>query len=345
MGEVIVLIYISRVIYLFFIFLLPVGAIVQEDAEDKKTSRWEIIYSPIKANIENLYDQPKKSRIIHFDGEGLKSIYKFNSIKKENLKDIKRDEYEYWLSWEMQYKDDVVVILIIQTTQGETYLIYTSGNHNSYHQFGLGYDIFDGEWHTIKRNIQKDLDYFDNRGKVLEIKTFVIKGDGSIDNIKTELRKVNKKKSKKKAKSLLKSTKSDSKKNTLPTIKIDGNNPQYLALGENYVETGVIAYDREDGEVEVNSIDDINSNEEGTYTVMYIARDSHGDVSLDRRVVIVGDGTSQEQVEDSSDDEEDDVSLKEEKLDEKEYQMKLWEKELELREKKLTKIVQLSKTK
>ncbi len=326
------------IVYLLFIFLLPLNAIVQEDAEDKKTSRWEIVYSPTKADIENLYDQPKKSRVIHFDGNGVKSIYKFNAIKKEKLKNAKRDKYEYWLSWEMQYKKDFVIILILQTTQGESYLIYTSGNRNSYHQFGLGYDIFDGEWHTIKRNLQEDLDYFDNRGRVLSIKTFVIKGDGSIDNIKTEIKKVNKKKSKKKAKFL-------SKHNTLPRIKIEGKNPQYLALGESYLETGVTAYDKEDGQVEVNSIDDIDSNEEGTYMVMYMARDSAGDVSLDRRVVIVGDGDSHEQIEDSSDEKEDDISLKEDKLDEKEYQMKLWEKELELRENKLKKIVKISQSK
>ena len=328
------LIYILRPIYLFTIFLLPLVAVVQEDAEDKKTSRWKIVFSPTEAHVENYYNRLKKSRVIHFEGEGVKSIYKFNAIKKEKFKKGEKNRYEYWLSWEMKYKKDFVIILILQTTQGKSYLIYTSGNHNSYHQFGLGDDILDGEWHTIKRNLQEDLDYFDNRKKLLSIKTFVIKGDGSIDNLKTEIKKVEKKKSKKRDKTLPKSTKLNIKQNTLPTIKIEGDNPLHLAIGESYEEVGVTAYDKEDGEVEVNSIDDINSNEDGTYMVMYMARDSQGDVSLDRRVVIVGDG-GQEQVEDDSEEEEDKLSLKEKKLDEKEYKMKLWEKELALKEKHL----------
>ena len=338
MRGVIVSMSILRTIYLVSIFLLPLSAIVQEDAEDKKTSRWEIVFSPTEAHVENYYDRPKKSRVIHFEGEGVKSIYKFNTMKPEKLK---KEKYEYWLSWEMQYKKDFVIILILQTTKGESYLIYTSGNHNSYHQYGLGEKILDGKWHTIKRNLQEDLDYFDSREQLLSIKTFVIKGAGSIDNLKTEVKKIEKKKSKKKAKILPKSRKLNSKHNRLPIIKIEGTNPQYLALGESYIEAGVLAYDKEDGQIEVNSLDDINSNEEGTYMVMYMARDSEGDVSLDRRVVIVGDGVGQEQVEDNS--EEDAASLKEEKLDEKEYQMKLWEKELELREEKLKKIVKIAK--
>ena len=329
--------FVLRTIYLCLIFLLPVSATVQEDAEDKKTSRWEIVFSPTKAHIENYYDRPKKSRVIHFEGEGVKSIYKFNAIKREKLK---KDNYEYWLSWEMEYKEDFVVILILQTTEGESYLIYTSGNHDSYHQYGLGYEILDGKWHTIKRNLQEDLAYFDNRSKLLSIKTFVIKGDGSIDNLKTEVKKIKKQKNKKKAKALLPATQLNSKENTLPIIKIKGDNPQHLAIGENYIEAGVEAYDKEDGKVEVNSIDDINSNEEGTYMVMYMARDSKGDVSLDRRVVIVGDGGGKSQLEDSNEEEEEDkLSIKEAKLDEKEYKMKLWEKELALKEKHLKEII------
>ena len=346
MRGVIVLMTILRTIYLVSIFLLPLSAIVQEDAEDKKTSRWKIVFSPTEAQVENYYDRPKKSRVIHFEGEGVKSIYQFNAIKKEKSKQRDSEKYEYWLSWEMQYTKGFVIILIVETTQGESYLLYTSGNHTSYHQFGLGEDILDGKWHTIKRNLQEDLDYFDNREQLLSIQTFVIKGDGSLDNLETEVKKVEKQKSKKKTKPLPLTRIINSKKNTLPIIKIKGDNPQHLALGESYVEAGVEAYDKEDGEVEVNSLDDIDANEEGTYMVMYMARDSQGDLSLDRRIVTVGSGIKQEKVEESVEStDEDEVLLKEKKLDEKEYQMKLWEKELELREKHLQKLVKIDKNK
>ncbi len=329
--------YILKVICLFSLFLVPLIAIVQEDAEDKKSSRWEIVFSPTEAHIENYYDRQKKSRVIHFEGEGIKSIYKFNAMKKEKIKRESGEKYEYWLSWEMQYSRDFVIILILQTTKGESYLIYTSGNHNSYNQFGLGDEILDGEWHTIKRNIQDDLDYFDNRQEILSIKTFVIKGDGSIDNIETRVKKIEEQKSKKESKTKLEPISLEH--NSLPIIKIKGNNPQYLDLGESYVEEGVEAYDKEDGKVEVDSIDDINSNEEGVYMVMYMARDSQGDVSIDRRVVIVGNGSvDKEQEEDTIKEEHDELTLKEKELDEKEYKMRLWEKELALKEKHLKEI-------
>ena len=328
-----------KTICLFLLLLLPLSAIVQEDAEDKKTSRWEIVFSPTEAHVENYYDRPKKSRVIHFEGKGVKSIYKFNAMKKNKSK---REKCGYWLSWEMKYKKDFVIIVILQTTQGESYLIYTAGSHNSYHQIGLGESIVDGEWHTINRNLQEDLDYFDNQKQLLSIKTFVIKGDGSLDNLKTEIKKINKKQSKKKSKPLLHSIKGTSKKNHLPIIKIEGDNPKYLSLGEDYIELGVSAYDKEDGKVEVHSLDDINSNEEGVYMVMYMARDSTGDVSLDRRVVIVGDGENKKQ-ENKREEQEDKISTKERELDEKEYQMKLWEKELELREQKLKELLKTEK--
>ena len=338
-----------RTICLLSIFLLPMSATVQEDAEDKKTSRWEIVFSPTEAQVENYYDRPKKSRVIHFEGEGVKSIYKFNAMKKEKLKKKERDNYAYWLSWEIQYKRDFVIILILQTTQGESYLIYTSGVHNSYHQYGLGDEILDGKWHTIRRNLQEDLDYFDKREQLLSVSTFVIKGDGNFDNLKSEIKRINLKKTPKKSKKIDKKVikkKRESLPNHLPIIKIEGDNPKHLTVGEVYVEAGVSAYDKEDGNVEVHSLDDINSNEEGVYMVMYMARDSKGDVSLDRRVVIVGDGGSRKQrtQEDSSEEKEDNISTKEKDLDEKEYQMKLWEKELELREKKLKKLVKTDKS-
>lgn len=304
---------IFRVIYIFFISILPLNAIVQEDAEDKSTSRWEIIFSPTKAYIENFYDRLKKSRVIHFKGDGVKSIYKFKTIKKEDLK--KKKIHEYFLSWDMKYKKDFVIILVIQTTQGKSYLIYTSGNHNSYHQIGLGDEVIDGKWHTIKRNLQEDLGYFDNRQQFLSIKTFVIKGDGSIDNLKTEVKVVGKSKKKKKPKS----TKIKLEHNSLPVIKIKGANPLHLDIGENYTEAGVEAYDKEDGQVEVNSIEDINSDEEGTYMVMYIARDSHGDVSLDRRVVIVGRGSSHQKRVKVVGNKKNIASLDKQKIDKREY--------------------------
>ncbi len=308
-------------LYTFISCLSPLNATVYEDAEDSKTSRWKVVFSPTLAEVKNYYDDKKVSRVIHFKGEGTKTIFELSS-KKNRKKSLKK---EFWLSWEMKFNEDVVIIIVLQTTRGEEYLIYTKGFNESYKQLGLGDNVCNGEWQRFERNLQEDLNYFDNRSTVLGLKSFVIKGNGSVDNIKTQIKNISQKKIKTPKKPIVNTY----KKNSLPTIKIEGANPLHLDIGEEYVELGVSAYDKEDGELSVTSSENININKDGSYMVMYMAQDSNGDMALDKRIVNVGKG---ELVEDnnSKPKEEENIEKNTTKAT-KEEQTELWKRKLELR--------------
>ncbi len=317
---------------LFLSFSLLNATTVYEDAEDTKTSRWSVVFSPTLAEVKNYYDDKKVSRVIHFKGEGTKTIFQLNS-KKDKEKSLKK---EFWLSWEMKFNEDVVIIVVLQTTRGEEYLIYTKGFNESYKQLGLGDNVCNGEWQRFERNLQEDLNYFDNRSTILGLKSFVIKGSGSVDNIQTQVKNisqhkmVSKKILQKRVKTLKKPIIKRDKKNTLPVIKIEGANPLHLEIGEPYVELGVSAYDKEDGELTVTSSENINVNQDGSYMVMYMAQDSHGDMALDKRIVNVGKGEPVEEKRKISDFNEEEPEENRTKIA-KEEQKQLWQRKLELR--------------
>ena len=323
-----------RFFSILFLYLSLLNATtVYEDAEDTKTSRWSVVFSPTLAEVKNYYDDKKVSRVIHFKGEGTKTIFQLNS-KKDKEKSLKR---EFWLSWEMKFNEDVVIIVVLQTTRGEEYLIYTQGFNESYKQLGLGDNVCNGEWQRFERNLQEDLNYFDNRSTILGLKSFVIKGSGSVDNIQTQIKNISEKKivtqknPQKKIKILKQSIVKNNKKNTLPTIKIEGDNPLHLAIGEPYVELGVSAYDKEDGELTVTSNENINVNQDGSYMVMYMAQDSHGDMALDKRIVNVGKGELvEEEMNKKSDSNEEELEENTTKIA-KEDSKQLWQRKLELR--------------
>jgi len=366
-------------IFLVFIGLLltvNLSAKTYEDGEDKKISRWETLSPTSSATIKNKYDKVKSSRVIEFHGNGTKSAY---------LLIINTDEKKKLFSWQMKYSEDFAIFISLETKLGRRYLIYTPGNKNGYMQYGLGNASIGGTWQRYSRNLEDDLRYFDNRNSILKVNSFVIRGSGSLDNIKImkELNskkmvnddefskeiekkplKVKKrpikinlkhKKSKKKSVKIKKKplkSKDKIKTNSTPIITIEGENPLFLSVGETYVEPGVSAEDKEDGEVVVTSSENIDKHKEGKYAVIYMASDSLGNSAIDKRYVIVGnEEIDEEESEESSHEpasepteesnksssssksKDDDAQYK---LEERELEIAEWERELQFREKEIS---------
>jgi hypothetical protein len=321
---------------LFFILfiIISVEASIHEDAEDKKTSRWKRIPAKAFSSVTNIKDLSKKSRVLEFQGDGTKQAYEFKTRKtKKN---------EYWLSWQMKFSEDFVIIVLVQSNVGKHYLVYTPGIFKGHMQYGLGDDTSNGKWQTVRRNLQEDIAYFDNRVKTVSLKSFVVKGNGRIDNIITKkIMSIKKMKSVK----ILPLQKYKQKKvlnvatNSLPVITVRGVNLVELSLGDAYVEEGVSAYDKEDGDLNVVSMENIDSHEVGRYMVLYMTTDSDGNMALDKRYVHVGNVEIEETSVslDTDEQEEVEVDYRNEKTDflEEEEQIRIWEKELELREKEL----------
>ncbi len=321
----------------FFIILfspLYLFSTLHEDAEDNKTSRWQI-FQNTSSSIENLYDSEKLSRTIVFKGKGTQTAYGLS------LKDTK--PHEYWLQWDMKFTEDFTIMVVLDTNRGRQLLIYTPGISQSYKQYGIGSEALSNRWQTYKRNVQEDLAYFDNRVKVLGIKRFVVRGSGSIDNVYTSTKQMKSQKIIKKA--VIKEKKIKHFTNSLPVLEMKGKAHLSLKLGETYVEAGVSAYDKEDGELFVESVDNIDIFANGRYTVMYMATDSDGNIATNQRIVQVGIVEEEKEVSDlneeivdtSSDEEvqQEENSNYAEDLAEQQHQIEIWERELESRERKL----------
>ena len=328
-----------------------------ENASSKKTRKWHVFERFSKGVIKNIYDKKKKSRVIKFSGDGTKSVY----ILMPKKKSFPRKKGENTLQWEMNYREDFVIMIGMHTLKGKRYLIYTSGDKDSYLQYGLGADSTSGQWKKYSRNLQEDLEHSDRYNKIMSIDSFVIKGSGMVDNIKMI-------KSKKKVKPLPKPTlpkvpkekilkidkklekKEKAKKvetvkpkinNQPPVIYLKGSNPMVLKKGERYIEPGATAKNRDGSPVPVSISEDIDIFKDGEYSVIYMATNRAGHSAIDRRRVRVGTVIEEKEhssVSESVNDTPVDAPLEiEEEVDLEQRALEIldWEKQLASREQEL----------
>jgi len=344
-----------RYILILLSTLLLSAKTVHEDAEDQQVSRWNLMNTT--HSIVNTFDTQKKSRIMEFLAKGHNFAYE--------LKMKKQSQREHWISWDMQFSEDFVIIIALETNRGQHYLVYTSGEGKSHMQYGLGRRSKNGTWQKVTRNLQEDIGYFDNRVQIHSVKSFVLRGRGRLDNIITmqnniipkAQQRVNaqetmvtqvpplivapfvpEREEKQRRRKIFKAP-----VKSLPTIKLKGKQTMKLELGEAYIEPGVTAYDEQDGEINVVSMENIDVNQNGHYMILYMATDSNGNVALDKRYVEVGKVSNIEaneheenrtiQAPQSSEEaseeepEELDAGTKERNM-----QIEIWEKKLELKE-------------
>ncbi len=275
-----------------------------ENASNRKTDKWHVLKYFSTGVIKNVYDKKKKSRVIRLSGNGTKSVY----ILMPKKKSFKRKKGENIFQWEMNYREDFVIMIGMHTIKGKRFLIYTSGDKDSYLQYGLGDDSISGKWKKYRRNLQEDLEHSDRYNKIISIDSFVIKGSGMVDNIKIvkskkrvkkhavpivpkvikkETLKIEKKSDEKSKEPIKKITKSN-KSSQPPVIYLKGDNPMILKKGERYIEAGATAKNRDGSNVPVSITEDIDIFKDGEYSVIYMATNSAGDSAVDRRRVRVG---------------------------------------------------------
>lgn len=283
--------------------------------------------------VENVYDEAKDSQVIAFKGEGTKSAYILMSSEGATWE----NQEEKVLHWQMNYSEDFVILVSLETKRGKRYLIYTPSNQNGYMQYGLGESATNGVWQRYSRNLEEDLKYFDNQNSILMVNSFVIRGSGSVDNIKMMKEHFVERKNSRVAPIKKEKT------NTTPSITMEGENPMFLMLGEIFEEPGVTAKDKEDGELIVISSENIDKHKEGEYAVIYMATDSAGNSAIDKRYVTVGEPEGGEEDDERSSEKEQSstVSIQESdetqyRIEERELEIAEWEKELQLREKEIS---------
>lgn len=128
-----------------------------ENAEDRKTVRWELLKTASQGDVNNIYHPIKKSRVIALNGDGTKSSYQL-LIHQDFSSDMHEEKV---IEWEMNYSEDFVIIISLQTDNGKRYLLYLPSQEGAYLQYGLGEEATDGRWHRYTRDLQKDLNVYE----------------------------------------------------------------------------------------------------------------------------------------------------------------------------------------
>lgn len=326
------------ILILFILFSTIVDATVYENADGKTNKKWKVLQSFETGTVSNIYDKKKRSRVIKLNGDGTKSAYLLMRKKNLSTNPLWNNKKEKFLDWEMNYSEDFIILIGLDTNKGKRFLIYTAGDENSYLQYGLGFDSTVGKWEHYQRNLQEDLEHFEADNFIVAVNSFVIRGSGLLDNIK--LSKNINKHLKKKMLSVVESNTSKEvvvqKKNVhTPVIYINGDNPMILKKGEKYRELGAIARDQNSKELVVNSSHAIDIFLEGEYSVLYMATDSFGNSVIDKRRVRVGEFSEKKENTIKNSKAKNSLEEEEENLENRELEMMAWEKELLLREKEI----------
>jgi len=285
---------IKKLLFISFC-LVPLEALIYEDAENLGVEKWSVISATHKEKIDNIFDKKRQSRVIQLKGDDTKSIFVLKCKDTSKSVDFSKSTFE----WEMNYSEDFVIIIDIETKDGIRQLIYTLGKNGSSFQYGLG-ELSKGKWKKYHRNLEKDLQIFEKNNKLLKIKKFVIKGSGFVDNIrlntvKKRVKPLMKKAVIKKEKTLKKTTLPTKRNdgNKLPIIKINGKNTIFLKVGEEYIEEGASAKNPDGSEINIKISHNIDILKEGEYIVIYIATNTLGNSSIDKRRVVIGKVSTQ----------------------------------------------------
>jgi hypothetical protein len=170
---------------------------VESDGTD--TTIWSI-YSGGKDNaiITTIYDDDRKSDVIEFRGDGIKSGYKMGYSYGTNSG--WNDSVNKTIKWSMKFNEQYVIYVRVSTKDGYRYLYYTAKNKNYgksakyYIHNGLGSASDEGSWLTVTRNLNADLKRFEPMNEVTSVDGFFVRGSGLIDDVellKTEATIVN----------------------------------------------------------------------------------------------------------------------------------------------------------
>ncbi|QTA78780.1 Peptidase M12 domain-containing protein, immunoglobulin-like fold-containing [Desulfonema limicola] len=158
---------------------------VYEDAEDGLTEQWEVSNKKSSRKILNVFDEERQSRVIEFSDPGMKEGYRLFNEDGE----LWHNTEEFIIDWSMKYAGNFMIVVDIETTEGQRFLRYRPLNKdglgkNQYVDFGLGKDITDNQWHTFVRDLQADLKQAQPDNDILEVNGVIIRGSGRVDDIK-----------------------------------------------------------------------------------------------------------------------------------------------------------------
>jgi hypothetical protein len=164
------------------------GNIVYEDAENGNTDGWSV-YANLsgQAVIRNVEDNTKGGRVIELYGENSADGFMLGNIYGSQRW---RDAEHNSIKWSMNYSNNFIIYISVETTNGHRYILYTPrdddrGLSGEYIRLGLGADANNGAWKTFTRNLANDIAGAEAGNELVYIDAFLIRGSGRIDDIET----------------------------------------------------------------------------------------------------------------------------------------------------------------
>ena len=160
---------------------------VYENAEDSQKSRWSIYAGANNAQITNVYDLSRESRVISLQGNNSENKYLIGNEVGENnaWEDTKHSN----LKWSFKSDSNFKIYLFVNTLNGTRKIKYSDtdinikGIQNNEIYFGIGENSSDGKWHTFIRDIAADVKYFDNGNELVSIDGLLVVGNSRIDDL------------------------------------------------------------------------------------------------------------------------------------------------------------------
>jgi|GEM_PF-5459473 len=161
-----------------------VDGVTYEDAEDGDTVGWKVYDNQPPGAVANVLDAGLNSRIIDLtstdpgDGVGTGFIYPANHLGP------------YTIQWKARHlSKDFRLYVSVFTTDGHRYLQYKPGKEGVSNNNNKGYltyeieGVNDGQWYTITRDLEKDLDKLQPGNKINRVYGFLVRGKTQIDYI------------------------------------------------------------------------------------------------------------------------------------------------------------------
>ena len=152
---------------------------IYEDAEDESVDGW-VVYGDGK--VVNMQDS-SGNRIISTETEAFEDPFRLGLEDQSDW----NNTTEFTAHLAILMEEDVAIYFRVETSEGEKFLCYQTGNEpidisDPVICFGLGIEP-DGQWHTIYRDLDSDLESVLPDTRLISIKDFYVFGTTKLDNI------------------------------------------------------------------------------------------------------------------------------------------------------------------
>jgi len=140
--------------------------------------------TPNGATVTVVEDVEVHQNVAQLLGSAMENGYMLGSLNDAQSWSNNEDKV---LRWNMKYSEEFVIYVKLKTQKGDRYLYYTPHNQDYgrsagsiYIHHGLEVSAKDGTWRTFSRDIEADLQEFENDNSLISVNAFLIRGSGSI---------------------------------------------------------------------------------------------------------------------------------------------------------------------